>query len=164
MVNRHIRNDWLWDRVRVLGGAYGCFSGIDLKTNVMSFVSYRDPNVKDTFEVYEGTGEFLRTTPLKGEELANCVIGTMGDLDPCQLPDAKGYGSMLRYISGLTDTRRQEIRDEVLATTTRRFPPLCRGPECGEGEGALCGARFRVTCLRRARTCFPGDVVTTPIL
>lgn len=163
VVNRHIRNDWLWDRVRVLGGAYGCFSGIDLKTRVMSFVSYRDPNVKETFEVYEGTGQFLRTTALSGSDLDNCIIGTMGDLDPCQLPDAKGYSSMLRYLNGFTHERRQQIRDEVLCTKTEDFHVLADILDAARGKGdyAVLGSD---DLLEDARSCFPGELTITPVL
>jgi Zn-dependent M16 (insulinase) family peptidase len=163
VVNRHIRNDWLWDRVRVLGGAYGCFSGIDLKTNVMSFVSYRDPNVKETFEVYENTGKFLRETALSGDALEQCIIGMMGDLDPCQLPDAKGYSSMLRHLNGLSDERRQQIRDEVLSTRTEDFHAFAEVLEAGRGKGhyAVLGSD---DLLEGARGAFPGAVQVTPVL
>jgi Zn-dependent M16 (insulinase) family peptidase len=135
VINRHLRNNWLWDRVRVLGGAYGCFCSIDQKSGVMNFVSYRDPNVESTLDVYANAGRFLLDEPVSEEELERGIIGMMGDLDPCQLPDAKGYGSMLRHLNGLSDERRQRVRDEVMSTTVDDFKAfgelldLARKPE-----------------------------------
>ncbi|MFT5125348.1 MAG: Zn-dependent M16 (insulinase) family peptidase [Kiritimatiellia bacterium] len=121
VINRHLRNNWLWDRVRVVGGAYGCFCTIGQKTGVMSFVSYRDPNIESTLDVYANAGQYLLDEPISEEELEREIIGMMGDLDPCQLPDAKGYGSLLRHLNGLSDELRQRMRDEVMSTSTTNF-------------------------------------------
>ena len=58
---------------------------------MFSFLSYRDPNLLKTLDVYDGTVDFLRELELDGDTLAKTIIGTIGDVDSYQLPDAKGY-------------------------------------------------------------------------
>jgi Zn-dependent M16 (insulinase) family peptidase len=108
---------WLWERVRVQGGAYGGFALFDHRSGTFTFVSYRDPNLLGTLETYDNTPQFLRSVDLSEAEVAKSIIGTIGDLDAYQLPDAKGYTSMLRYLAGDTDADRQRLRDQILATT-----------------------------------------------
>ncbi len=112
-----LHTTWLWERVRVQGGAYGGFALFDHRSGNFTYVSYRDPNLSGTLEVYDKTAEFLRMTELSSEEVTKSIIGTIGDLDAYQLPDAKGYTSMLRYLAGDTDTDRQRLRDQVLSTS-----------------------------------------------
>ena len=63
----------------------------------------------------------LRQTQLSEAELTRSIIGTIGDIDAYQLPDAKGYSSMVRYLVGETEAIRQQRREEVLSTTARDF-------------------------------------------
>lgn len=58
---------------------------------MFSFLSYRDPNLLKTLEVYDGTGDFLRGLEIDDDTLTKSIIGTIGDVDAYQLPDAKGY-------------------------------------------------------------------------
>ncbi|WP_088346280.1 insulinase family protein [Rhodomicrobium sp. R_RK_3] len=109
-----LRGGWLWDKVRVQGGAYGAFSSLDLRSGVMTFASYRDPNLMETVAVYDGAGGFLRGVAGNAVDLERAIIGTIGQLDTYRLPDAKGLVSMLRYLAGDSDERQQTIRDEVL--------------------------------------------------
>lgn len=117
----YLRTTWLWERVRVHGGAYGAFSQLDRHSGSMVFVSYRDPNLENTLDVFDRSGEFLRGSSLNDDEIAKAVIGAIGQLDAYLLPDAKGYKSMLRYLKGETEEDRQRLRDEVLATTAADF-------------------------------------------
>ncbi len=121
VVNNYLRTTWLWERVRVQGGAYGGFSIFDRHSGVFSFVSYRDPNLLGTLENYDGTAAFLRQADLSTEEVTRSIIGTIGDLDAYQLPDAKGYTSLMRYLTGETDETLQQRRDEILSTTAADF-------------------------------------------
>ncbi|MCH94537.1 presequence protease 1 chloroplastic/mitochondrial-like, partial [Trifolium medium] len=116
VISKYISNTWLWDRVRVSGGAYGGFCDFDTHSGVFSFLSYRDPNLLKTLEVYDGTGDFLRELEIDDDTLTKAIIGTIGDVDSYQLPDAKGYSSMLRYLLGITEEERQRRREEILAT------------------------------------------------
>jgi Zn-dependent M16 (insulinase) family peptidase len=116
---RFLRTGPLWEKIRVMGGAYGAFCTFDHLTGVMTFVSYRDPNVLNTLEVFNKAGEFLATNNLSEEEVDKAVIGTIGDMDSYQLPDAKGFSSLLRYLTKMDDQKRQKIRDEILQTNSK---------------------------------------------
>ncbi len=121
VILNYLRTTWLWERVRVQGGAYGGFCVFDHRSGVLTFLSYRDPNLAGTLENYDGAGRFLRRLDLDPDELAKSVIGAIGDMDAYQLPDAKGYTSALRYLTGDTDDFRQRLRQQVLETQVEHF-------------------------------------------
>jgi presequence protease len=121
VIENYLRATWLWERVRVQGGAYGGFCSLDLRSGVFAFLSYRDPNLLNTLDIYDETSKMLRQTQLSEAELTRSIIGTIGDIDAYQLPDAKGYSSMVRYLVGETEAIRQRRREEVLSTTARDF-------------------------------------------
>jgi Zn-dependent M16 (insulinase) family peptidase len=121
VITRYLRTSWLWDRIRVQGGAYGAFCLFDRLSGVLTFLSYRDPNIAKTVNAFDEAGDFLRRTDLNRDELAKSIIGCIGDIDAYMFPDAKGYTSMMRYLIGSTDAYRQKVRDEVLATTQDDF-------------------------------------------
>ncbi len=120
-VVRHLRMAWLWDRVRVQGGAYGAFCSLDRFTGAMSFVSYRDPNLDATLKTFEDTALFLRGLELDADELAKSVIGAMGEVDAYRLPDARGFTALLRRLTGDSLEVRQAMRDQLLATRPEDF-------------------------------------------
>ncbi|KPV49722.1 peptidase M16, partial [Kouleothrix aurantiaca] len=97
VIAKYLRTTWLWEKVRVQGGAYGGFSVFDQRSGGFTFLSYRDPNLAATLDVYDQTSTFLRELKLTQSELERSIIGTIGDVDSYQLPDAKGYTSMVRY-------------------------------------------------------------------
>jgi Zn-dependent M16 (insulinase) family peptidase len=117
----YLRTTWLWERVRVQGGAYGAFSQLDRHSGTLVFVSYRDPNLQNTLDIFDRSGEFLRGDSLNDDEISKAIVGTIGQLDAHLLPDAKGYKSMLRFLKGETEEDRQRLREEVLATTSADF-------------------------------------------
>jgi Zn-dependent M16 (insulinase) family peptidase len=121
VISRYLRTAWLWDRIRVQGGAYGAFCLFNKLSGVLTFVSYRDPNFHKTLETFDQTAQFLRTVELSGEELAKSIIGAIGDMDAYLLSDAKGFVSMARYLAGETDEDLQRLRDEILGTTMNDF-------------------------------------------
>jgi Zn-dependent M16 (insulinase) family peptidase len=121
VINNYLRTTWLWERVRVQGGAYGGFALFDHRSGVYTYISYRDPNLLTTLDNYDGTGQFLRQVQLSQEELTKSIIGTIGDMDAYQLPDAKGYTSMIRFLCGDNDEMRQRMREQVLSTTQADF-------------------------------------------
>jgi Zn-dependent M16 (insulinase) family peptidase len=72
-------------------------------------------------DVYDGTADFLRKLELDEDALTKAIIGTIGDIDSYQLPDAKGYTAFLRHILGVTDEERQQRREQILGTTLKDF-------------------------------------------
>ena len=124
VINGYLRMAYLWEKIRVQGGAYGAYSVFDDASGVFTFLSYRDPNVTATIDSYDKAAAFLKgldSSRLSDNELTKAIIGAIGDLDAYQLPDAKGYTSMLRYLTNRTDELRQEIREEVLSTNGEDF-------------------------------------------
>jgi Zn-dependent M16 (insulinase) family peptidase len=117
VARRYLRTTWLWDRIRVQGGAYGGQCMFDRFSGGFSFVSYRDPNLLATLDIYDRTADFLKSADLNEAELTRNIIGTIGDVDSYRLPDAKGFASMQRYLIGDTDEARQRMREEILSTT-----------------------------------------------
>ena len=151
VIDKYLGTTWLWDRVRVVGGAYGGFCSFDPQSGLFSYLSYRcaaacaprrlaafqpsfsagggrcrcgpppspllfslsssaasllckrkpsthrrDPNLLPTLEAYDGAPGFLRSLELDSDALTKAIIGTIGDVDAYQLPDAKGYAAMSR--------------------------------------------------------------------
>ena len=117
VIQNLLRTTWLWERVRVQGGAYGGFCTFDHRSGTFTFVSYRDPNLLATLDIYDKTADFLRELDLSEDEVTKAIIGVIGELDDYQLPDAKGFTSLARALAGDTEEGRQKLRDEVLATT-----------------------------------------------
>ncbi len=121
VITRYLQTAWLWEKIRVQGGAYGGMCSFDQRSGVFTFASYRDPNLEDSLEIYKETGNYLKNLKLSEDELTRALIGAIGTLDGYQLPDSKGYSSCARYLLDYTDEERQQLRDEVLATTQAHF-------------------------------------------
>ncbi len=121
VITNLLNTNYLWERVRMRGGAYGAFAPFDAYTGVFQQVSYRDPNLLPTLEVYDDTAVFLRQLQLTPDDIAKAIIGVIGSMDSYQLPDAKGYTSLSRYLLGITDEYRQQKRNEVLNTTLQHI-------------------------------------------
>jgi Zn-dependent M16 (insulinase) family peptidase len=121
VMTNYMRTTWLWERVRVQGGAYGAFCLFDRHSGLFNFSSYRDPNLLATLEVYDQTSQFLSQLELSETDLTRGIIGAISQVDAYQLPDAKGYTSLLRYLIGETDPSLQRWREEILATRPADF-------------------------------------------
>jgi Zn-dependent M16 (insulinase) family peptidase len=136
VIANHLRAGYLWDRVRVQGGAYGAFCSLDIRSGVFSFGSYRDPNLEKTLQVYDAAAAHLRTVSLTPAEITQHIIGAIGSIDAYRLPDAKGYTSLVRHLTGETDLFRQQFRDEVLSTELSHFREFADALETIRGAGA----------------------------
>lgn len=121
VISRYLQTGWLWEKVRVQGGAYGAFCMFDRLSGVLSLVSYRDPNVLETLDAFDSMANFLKELKLDDEERIKSIIGAIGGLDGPLLPDAKGHISMIRHLCGDSDGDRQHMREEVLQTSTNHF-------------------------------------------
>ena len=111
----------MWNRIRAMGGAYGGSMFFDYPSGTLSFVSWRDPNLVGTLRNYDGAADYLQKIELSDGELEKAIIGAIGEVDQYQLPDAKGFSQMQRYLIGVTDDMRQKTRDQLLGTTVADF-------------------------------------------
>ena len=120
---RFLNTGYLWDTVRVMGGAYGGSGSFGAVSGQYIFSSYRDPNVVDTLKAYDGAADSLRAAAetVTDDDVLEAVIGAIGDLDSPQSPDQKGYASMSEYLHGGSGTDRQQWRDDILATSATDF-------------------------------------------
>lgn len=105
--------DYLWNNVRVKGGAYGCMSGFG-KTGDSYFASYRDPNLENTNEIFERTTEYVENFQADERDMTKYIIGTISDMDTPLNPYAKGNRSLTAYLTNLTFEDVQRERDQVL--------------------------------------------------
>lgn len=117
--------DYLWNRVRVMGGAYGCMTNITRSGNLF-FVSYRDPNLKETIEVYDKVSQFVQGFDCDDREMLKYIIGTISKLDAPLTPSMKGATAVDNYFMGISHEDIQKTRDDVLATTTSRIQELAK--------------------------------------
>ncbi|KAL3139941.1 hypothetical protein ABBQ38_004231 [Trebouxia sp. C0009 RCD-2024] len=136
VINKYLGTTWLWDRVRVSGGAYGGFSDFDSHSGMFTYLSYRDPNLLKTVDNYDGTVEFLRKLELDNDSLTKSIIGTIGDVDSYQLPDSKGRTAFMRHILSISDAERQERREQILGTSLKDFRDFADVLECVRGDKA----------------------------
>ncbi len=129
--------DYLWMNLRVKGGAYGCMSGFG-RTGDSYFVSYRDPNLEATNQVYQGIPEYLAQFSAGDRELTRYVIGAISDLDTPLTPAQKGARSLSACLTGVTDEMMQKEREEILDVTEADIRALSELVKAVLDTGALC--------------------------
>ena len=137
--------DYLWNQVRVKGGAYGCMSGFS-KNGDSYFVSYRDPNLLKTVEAYDGIVEYLKNFSGDERTMTQYLIGAIGDLDVPLTPHSKGLRSLTAYMTKLTEADLQKERDELLATDVETIRGLAKYVESILEDDCICvvGAAAKV--------------------
>ncbi|SEF60814.1 hypothetical protein SAMN05660865_00610 [Caloramator fervidus] len=115
--------DYLWNKVRVQGGAYGCFMNIE-RNGTLTFASYRDPNLKETLKAYDEVPQYIEKLEIDDREMTKYIIGTMSKLDYPLNPFMKGRVSDENYMRGITYEDIQREREEVLDTTLQKIKNL----------------------------------------
>lgn len=121
--------DYLWINVRVKGGAYGCMNTF-LRSGESYFVSYRDPNLSDTLDVYDRIPEYIKSFSPDERDMTKYIIGTFSALDTPMNPEAKGSRSLSAYLEGITYEQIQKERNEILNAQPediRRLARPCKG-------------------------------------
>ncbi|MGH4139499.1 insulinase family protein [Clostridium sp.] len=114
VVENIINSDYLWKELRVKGGAYG--GAMSFTKYEVLFYSYRDPNLKETLNIFDGVVKFLKNFKASDKEMTNYIIGTIGGMDYLRTPYYSGLIADNMYFSGITQDDIQKIRDEVLST------------------------------------------------
>ncbi|EYE89260.1 peptidase M16 [Fervidicella metallireducens AeB] len=115
-----INLDYLWNRVRLQGGAYGCF-GVFEKGGNMYFTSYRDPNLSETLDVYNKVYEFIKNFNVNDREMTKYIIGTISKLDYPLSPAMRGQQATANYLRKITYDDIQRERDEILNTNQKKI-------------------------------------------
>lgn len=129
--------DYLWQNIRVKGGAYGCMSSFN-RIGEGYFVSYRDPNLKRTLEVYDGVAEYLRNFTVNERDMTKYIIGTMSGIDHPMTPSAKGDRSMNLYMNKVSEAMIQEERNQILDAEQEDIRKLAKIVEAMMAAGQLC--------------------------
>ncbi|MEE0862767.1 MAG: insulinase family protein [Lachnospiraceae bacterium] len=114
---------YLWENIRVKGGAYGCMSGYSFGGNVY-FCSYRDPNLDKTNDIYEGIPEYLRNFNESDRDILKYIIGTISTLDRPKTAKGKGDAALRFYLSSITMDMVQKERDEVMSLSNEKINKL----------------------------------------
>jgi Zn-dependent M16 (insulinase) family peptidase len=120
--------EYLWVNVRVKGGAYGCMSGFNRNGDIY-MVSYRDPNLRKTDEIFQNAGDFVAKFDASDRDMLKYIIGTIGILDVPKNPAAKGTRSFSAYMCNTTFELYQKTRDEILSADVeaiRELAPLIK--------------------------------------
>ena len=125
VVSRFLGTGYMWDNIRVIGGAYGGFCQFNPRDGVFSFLSYRDPNLAGSIDVYDGAADALLASAADMENdpdaLTSAIIGAISDMDGALSPDQKGTTQFKRWLTRESPEQRQKYRDEVLNTTPADF-------------------------------------------
>ena len=129
--------DYLWMNLRVKGGAYGCMSGFK-RTGESYFVSYRDPNLRKTMEVYEGIPAYIREFKADEREMTKYIIGTISGRDVPKTPQMIGNLSKNAYFCGITDEMSQQTRNEILDASVEDIRNLAPLVEAILEDGDFC--------------------------
>lgn len=129
--------DYLWTNIRVKGGAYGCMSGFG-RDGETYFVSYRDPQVAATNQIYEGIPAYLKTITLDERDLTKYIIGSISELDVPMNPAARGNRGLAAYLSNTTEELLQAERNQVLHATVEDIQALAKPMEAVLSQNCLC--------------------------
>ena len=129
--------DYLWMNLRVKGGAYGCMSGFK-RSGESYFVSYRDPHLKRTLDVYEGIPEYVRTFRADEREMTKYIIGTISGKDVPRTPQMQGSISKTAYFCGITEEMMQKERDQILNADVEDIRNLAPLVEAILSDDAVC--------------------------
>ena len=129
--------DYLWNNVRVKGGAYGCMCGFAVTGNAY-FVSYRDPGLQETNAIYEKAYQYIENFTVSDRDMTKYMIGAISNLDTPLTPSAVGTRSFNAYMNGMTEEYLQKIRNDVLAVTQEDIRALAPIVKAFVEQGNLC--------------------------
>jgi presequence protease len=115
---RHLSSGYLYQHIRVQGGAYGGMANYDLPGGLFAFLSYRDPRLVETLQVYRDAILDMAEHGISGEELDKAVLGSIAALDKPMDPAGKGHAALLRAFAGVTDELRRAFRNDILGMTS----------------------------------------------
>ncbi|MCQ2492367.1 MAG: insulinase family protein [Lachnospiraceae bacterium] len=129
--------DYLWENVRVKGGAYGCMCTFT-RSGDGYFVSYRDPNLMETYDIFKKAKDYVANFDADDRTMLKYIIGAISNMDVPMEPSTKGSFSFMAYLSGLTEEMLQKDRDQVLSCTQEVIRSLAPIIEAVANQGILC--------------------------
>ena len=129
--------DYLWQNIRVKGGAYGCMSNFN-RIGEGYLISYRDPNLKKTMEIYEGVADYLKNFNVSDRDMNKFIIGTISNIDRPMNPSAKGSRSMNLYMNRVTEEMIRTERAQILDADQADIRALAKVLEAMLKEHSLC--------------------------
>jgi len=129
--------EYLWINIRVKGGAYGCMSSFN-RIGEGYFVSYRDPNLTKTLEIYDGVPEYLRSFTVSDRDMTKYIIGTISNIDQPMTPAAKGDRSMNLYMNHVSEEVIRKERMEILSATQEDIRALADVAEAVLAQDQVC--------------------------
>ena len=129
--------EYLWNQVRVVGGAYGCF-GSFTRNGKVTFASYRDPNLKRTLEIYDKAVDYLEGFNVSERDMTKFIIGTVSDLDFPLTPSSKGARSHDAFLCGDSFEKIQKERDEILGCTSKDISALSKYVKKMKDDECIC--------------------------
>ena len=129
--------DYLWVNIRVTGGAYGCMCGFS-RNGYGYLVSYRDPHLTATLDVYKNAADYVRTFDVSDRDMTKYIIGTISSMDQPLEPSALGDRSFMGYLTGTTPEMLQKEREQVLNTTQDGIRALAPYMEALMEAGTVC--------------------------
>lgn len=129
--------DYLWQNVRVKGGAYGCMCNFN-RIGESYLVSYRDPNLEKTLQTYQGIVDYLKNFTADEREMTKYIIGTMSNIDRPMNPSAKGDRSLNLYMNHVTEEMIKEERAQILDATQEDIRRLADVVDALLSAGQIC--------------------------
>ena len=129
--------DYLWKNIRVLGGAYGCMSSY-AKNGDSAFVTYRDPNLQNSIDVFEKASDYLKNFDADDRAILQYIIGAVSDLDTPKTPSGKGTYGLTAYLCGAKMENIQRNRDELLGTTKETIRNLSKYVDAFMEDNCVC--------------------------
>uniref|UniRef100_A0A7S2CTU1 Peptidase M16C associated domain-containing protein n=1 Tax=Haptolina brevifila TaxID=156173 RepID=A0A7S2CTU1_9EUKA len=151
-VSRFLSRGYLWDNVRVVGGAYGGGCSLNTNTGAISFSSYRDPNVQGTLDIYAKAAEVLAEGELTDEALEQAIVGAVGDLDSPMNAQQKGARALTHYLTGITTETRQKFRDDVIGTKRESFRLFAERLRAAQLKVCVFGSKEALEAANAARS------------
>jgi hypothetical protein len=144
VLKTYLTRDYLWNTVRQMGGAYGCFIQFSHITGNLAIVSYRDPQVKKTYEAYNRIPDVIDALDLSAKVREQIIIGTYGGFDPHLSPAAKGAVARNEYLSGIDIDYKQQRVKEIISTTTADLKSFASVFKEMKGYRAVIGNRSKI--------------------
>ncbi len=158
VLSRIISLDYLWTRVRMKGGAYGCSCSVESMGGIFALASYRDPHVALTYDTYRALPEFLRNFDVEESEMTKFVIGAFSVLDQPKRVWAEAHVADIRAFAKIDDAQRQKTRSEALHTTVEDIRAAAEMVEKVFATASLCtvGAADKIVAAESLFTSIKG--------